>query len=107
MASNLAHIPLFEGESSLTAHTAFANHLLESTVGRENDGTGNDVQEILASMRDISVAPDRQPGVHDMVYPLVTGDVAPQINLDDYPMPPVEKVMGTIRMIKGMKHIKV
>ncbi|KAH7354529.1 hypothetical protein B0T11DRAFT_260914, partial [Plectosphaerella cucumerina] len=94
---------LFEGESSLAAHTAFANYLLESAVSREcssNDSGGVAMQEVLASMRDISVAPDRQPGAHDMVYPLVTGYVAPEISLDDHPMPPVELVMATIRMMK-------
>ena len=94
----------FEGESSLSVHTAFASSLIERAVS-----TGP-LQDCSAEMAATLGALGRLVGelnlesnFCDTTYPRAKPDPNPSLSLDQSMMPPVNSVMAVLQTMKSMQ----
>ncbi|KAK4158455.1 hypothetical protein C8A00DRAFT_28460 [Chaetomidium leptoderma] len=91
----------FEGESSLSAHTAFANNLIERAVSTAPLETFSpDMATTLDALRRLVETQDNESNGHEATYRLARPDPNPGLSLDENPMPPIQSVMGVLQLMK-------
>jgi hypothetical protein len=84
-----------EGESSLTAHSVFANDLLQKVVSRDSRP---EMHERVEALRHMVEAMKKQPADHEMTYPH-----APPIRPAAPPgcdFPPIGKTLEVLKLAK-------
>jgi hypothetical protein len=84
-----------EGESSLTAHSVFANDLLQKVVSRDSRP---EMHERAEALRHMVEAMKKQPADHEMTYPhakLIRPAAPPGCDL-----PPIEKTLEVLKLAK-------
>jgi len=90
----------FEGNSSLSAHTAFASELLASAVERTSLGQGHaTMADALASLKHI-VALQQQPNV-SAKFTFPHQKPMPRAGFKALPMPPGDVVVKVLRGFRG------
>lgn len=84
-----------EGESSLTAHSVFANDLLQKVVSRD---VRPEMQERVEALRHMVEAMKKQPADHEMTYPNAKPirSVAPE----GCDLPPIGKTLEALKLAK-------
>src|SRR3569833_540178 len=93
---------VFEGESSLAAHTAFASELFEHAVDRTVLRASHpDISGALQSLRRIASMKNTHPGFHESRFPYYKPQ--PRTLLQEAPMPPMPLVVALLRMAQGTK----
>lgn len=90
----------FEGDLSLTAHTAFAHDFLENAVQRTSlrDVTSN-MQAALTSLRQIISLQNQASSTRELRFPLQ--QPLPPGGLTEMPMPPMNAVVSMLKHQKG------
>jgi hypothetical protein len=92
----------FEGESSLSAHTAFANRLIERAVSTAPLETFSpDMASTLDALRQLVETQNNESNGHETTYRLARPDPTPALSLDQNPMPPIQSVMGVLQLMKS------
>ncbi|KAK4173353.1 putative transcriptional regulatory protein [Triangularia setosa] len=91
--------PMVEGNSSLTAHTAFANELLTKAVHDRNSQP--EMCERLDALRVLVEAMKKQPAADEMRYPHAA-PVKPS-PLEDCKLPPIQTVVQVLRMAQSFE----
>jgi hypothetical protein len=92
----------FEGESSLSAHTAFANSLIERAVNTAPlEAFSPEMAATLDTLRRLVEQQNSQPNGHETTYRLARLDPKPALTLDQNPMPPIQSVMGALELMKS------
>lgn len=92
----------FEGESSLSAHTAFANSLIEravSTAPLENFST--EMGSTLEALHDLIESQKAESNAYETTYRLARPDPHAVLPLDQNPMPPINSVMTVLQLMKS------
>ncbi|KAK0671251.1 putative transcriptional regulatory protein [Cercophora samala] len=90
---------MVEGNSSLTAHTAFANEFLKTAV--HDQDSQPEMRERLDALRVLVEAMKKQPAADEMRYP----HAAPvkTLPLEDCKLPPIQTVVQVLRMAQSFK----
>ncbi|KAK1829713.1 fungal-specific transcription factor domain-containing protein [Podospora conica] len=87
-----------EGDSSLTAHSTFANNLLLKVVGQLEDPSRLQMGETLDTLRHLVDAMKQQPASHEMTYPNAQSlTLSASAMLKGLELPPIKdavKVLG-------------
>ena len=94
---------VFEGDSSLAAHTSFASQLLESVVERESlQKTHPDAARALMSLQQMASlrVTQSRPSPREPQFPYQKP--LPRGGLKELPMPPMQLVVRLLRDAKGM-----
>jgi hypothetical protein len=94
------HDETFEGNSSMTAHTAFASEFLEQAVTSPsfNQKLSPDIQNALACLRQMVQLQSRRGVTHESR--LAHQKPVPR-GLSQLPLPPTDSVLKLLREIKG------
>ncbi|KAK4178074.1 hypothetical protein QBC36DRAFT_344944 [Triangularia setosa] len=91
----------FEGESSLSAHTAFANSLIERAVSTAPLETFSpEMATTLDALRRLVETQDNESGGHETTYRFARPDPNPFLSLEENPIPPIQSVMGVLQLMK-------
>lgn len=92
-------VSAFEGDSSMTAQTAFASEFLENTVNRTlPPDLMPDIQSALSSLQQM-VRMQNRPSPYESRF--VNAKPLPKGGLRDLPMPPAPVVVAALREAKG------
>ncbi|KAK4196404.1 putative transcriptional regulatory protein [Triangularia verruculosa] len=91
--------PMVEGNSSLTAQTAFADEFLQKAV--HDRDSQPEMRERLDALRVIVEAMKRQPAADEMRYPHAAP--AKSLPLEDCKLPPIQSVVQVLRMAKSFE----
>lgn len=91
----------FEGNSSMTAHTAFASEFLEQAVTSSSldRQLSPDIQNALASLRQIVHLKDQKRFSHRSEF--AHQKLVPKRGINQLPLPPSDVVVKLLRDIKG------
>ncbi|KAL2132145.1 hypothetical protein VTI74DRAFT_4151 [Chaetomium olivicolor] len=101
-ASHVSHAEtvgtVVEGESSLTAHSVFANNLLHKVVSRDSRP---EMREGIDALRHAVEAMRTQPATHEMTYPhaRATRQVVPE----GCELPPIGKTLEMLKLARSSK----
>ncbi|KAK4096574.1 hypothetical protein N658DRAFT_519135 [Parathielavia hyrcaniae] len=89
-----------EGESSLTAHSVFANDLLHKVMSRDSRP---EMKERIEALRHMVEVMKKQPAAHEMTYPHAkpVRHVAPE----GCELPPVDKTLQIMKLAKSHKQL--
>ncbi|KAK4194932.1 hypothetical protein QBC40DRAFT_317728 [Triangularia verruculosa] len=91
----------FKGESSLSAHTAFANSLISRAVTTAPlETVSPEMATTLDALRRLVETRDNESGGHETTFRLARPDPKTFLSLDENPMPPIESVMGVLQLMK-------
>jgi hypothetical protein len=92
----------FEGESSLSVHTAFANSLIERAVstGPLQDCSA-EMAAALEALRRLVGEQKLESNFYDTTYPRAKPDPNPSLSLDQSMMPPIHSVMAVLQTMKS------
>ncbi|KAH7165838.1 hypothetical protein EDB81DRAFT_780508 [Dactylonectria macrodidyma] len=92
--------PVVEGESSLAAHSVFANEFLQNAVetGSLQDA-GLEMRETLDSLHHIVNALKQQPAASELSYTMA--NPVPRPTLPGIKLPPIQKTVNVIRQSKN------
>jgi hypothetical protein len=94
----------FEGESSFSAHTAFANSLIERAVSTTPLETFSpEMATTLHALRRLVETQNNESYGFETTYRLARSDPSSVLSLDQNPMPPVQSVMSVLQLMKS-KH---
>lgn len=92
----------FEGESSLSAHTAFANRLIERAVSTAPLETfSSDMAATLSALRQLVETQNNGSNRYETTYRFARPDPIPSLSLDQNPMPPIQSVMDVLQLMKS------
>jgi hypothetical protein len=95
----------FEGESSLSAHTAFASRLIERAVSTAPLETfSSEMATTLVALRRLAKTQDHNDSKStgcQTDYRHARPDPSPVLSLHENPMPPIESVMGVLQLMKS------
>ena len=86
-----------EGDSSLTAHSVFANDLLQKVVSKDSDSRP-EMRERLDALGHLVEAMKKQPAAHEMTYPHAK-PVRPAA-LQGCDLPPIEMTLQVLKLAK-------
>lgn len=87
---------MVEGESSLTAHSVFANDLLRKVV---NQDSSLDMQDTLDTLRGLVDAMRQQTAAHEMTYPNAKAiPTSPIATLRACELPPIQKTVYILKI---------
>lgn len=91
----------FEGNSSMTAHAAFASEFLEQAVTNTSLGRpfNPDIQNALASLQQMVYMQNRKDASHESRF--VHQKPVPKGGLSQLPLPPTNIVLALLREIKS------
>ncbi|KAK0736357.1 hypothetical protein B0T21DRAFT_178670 [Apiosordaria backusii] len=91
--------PMVEGNSSLTAHTAFANEFLQKAV--HDRDSQPEMRERLDALRVLVEAMKKQPAADEMRYP----HAAPvqSLPLEHCKLPPIQTVVQILRLAQSFE----
>jgi len=95
--SESASATVVEGESSLTAHSAFANDLLQKVVSRD---AGPEMREGIEALRHMVETMKKQPAVSEMTYPHAK-PVRP-VALEGCELPPIDQTLTVLKLARCM-----
>jgi hypothetical protein len=84
-----------EGESSLTAHSVFANDLLQKVVSKDSRP---EMRERVDALRHMVDAMKRQPAADEMRYP--HANPARPAVVEGCHMPPIDKTLHVLKLAK-------
>jgi hypothetical protein len=84
-----------EGESSLTAHSVFANDLLQKVMSKDSRP---EMRERIEALRDVVESMKKQPAAHEMTYPHAK-PIRP-VALEGCELPPIEKTLQVLKLVK-------
>lgn len=84
-----------EGESSLTAHSVFANELLQKVVSGDSRP---EMRERIDALRTMVEAMKKQPAAHEMSYPNAK-PIRP-VAIEGCELPPIEKTLQALKLAK-------
>ncbi|KAK3301852.1 uncharacterized protein B0T15DRAFT_442060 [Chaetomium strumarium] len=90
-----------EGESSLTAHSVFANDFLQKAVS--NKDSHPEMRERIDALRQMIEAMKKQPAAREMSYPHAR-PVRPAA-LDGCELPPIQKTLEVLKLAKTHKQL--
>ncbi|KAH7008472.1 hypothetical protein EDB80DRAFT_716630 [Ilyonectria destructans] len=92
--------PVIEGESSLAAHSVFANEFLQNAVGTGAlQGASLEMRETLDSLHHIVSALKQQPLASELSY--TSANQVPRPTLPGIQLPPIQKTVAIIRRSKA------
>ncbi|KAK7421359.1 hypothetical protein QQX98_002253 [Neonectria punicea] len=92
--------PVIEAESSLVAHSVFANEFLQNAVGTDSlQGAGLEMRETLDSLHHIVDALKQQTPATEMVYTMA--NQTPRPTLPGIKLPPIQKTVALVRRYKS------
>jgi len=95
-------VSVFEGDSSLAAHTSFASQFLDHVVERDQLQTAHpNIEPALTALRQMASMRDPQLKLssHEPRFPYQKP--LPSRGLREMPMPPIQHVVGLLRDAKG------
>lgn len=97
--------PLVEGESSLIAHSVFANEFLQEAVrtGSLQDSS-LEMRKTLDSLHHIVESLSQQTGATEMTYPKARP--VPRQTLPSIELPPIQKAVALFRAVKSKQRHK-
>ncbi|KAH6691446.1 fungal-specific transcription factor domain-containing protein [Plectosphaerella plurivora] len=101
-SSSLDKVPgkVIEGESSLAAHSVFANEFLQKVVNTESlQEASLELRDTLDSLSHIVTSLKGQTLANEMTYPFAVPTQRPALHSDD--LPPVQKAIALIRAAKS------
>jgi anti-sigma factor ChrR (cupin superfamily) len=84
-----------EGESSLTAHSVFANDLLQKVMSKDSRP---EMRERIEALRDMVESMKKQPAAHEMTYPHAKPIRPPA--LEGCELPPIDKTLQVLKLVK-------
>jgi hypothetical protein len=93
--------PVVEGDSSLTAHSVFANNLLQKVVNVDSNLT---MRDTLNALRDIVDTMKQQPAAHEMTYP--NASTIPSFTsaaLKTCQLPPIQQTVQILKYTKDQR----
>ncbi|KAK4039663.1 hypothetical protein C8A01DRAFT_46920 [Parachaetomium inaequale] len=93
---------MVEGESSLTAHSVFANDFLQKVVSRDSRP---EMRERIEALRHMVEALKKQPAAHEMTYPHAK-PVRPR-PLEGCDLPPIEVTLQVLKLAKSNRQLGV
>lgn len=94
--------PQFEGESALSAHTAFANSLIERAVSTTPlEQCSIEMTTALQTLRQLVQTQKLESNVHETTYRRAKPDLNPVLTASQNPMPPIESVMQGLQLMKS------
>jgi hypothetical protein len=94
----------FEGDSSLAAHASFANTVLKQAASVSSTETPRpEMEDTLASLRTLIDALAKGSYTPQDIPPFYVSDT---LSRGALAMPPIETVMVTLRIVKGILHIQ-
>lgn len=92
----------FEGESSLAAHTAFANSLIERAVSTTPlQRYSAEMATTMETLRHLVEAKKHESSSHETTYRRAKPDPNPVLSLEQNPMPPIDSVMAALQLMKS------
>ncbi|KAK4120198.1 hypothetical protein N657DRAFT_693139 [Parathielavia appendiculata] len=89
-----------EGESSLTAHSVFANDLLQKVMSRDSRP---EMKEKIEALRHMVEVMKKQPAAHEMTYPHAR-PVRPAA-FEGCDLPPIEKTVQVLKLAKSHQQL--
>jgi len=90
--------PLVEGDSSLTAHSVFANDLLRKIVDQDSS---LDMQDTVDTLRVLVDAMKQQPAAQEMTYPNAkVVQTSAAATLRACQLPPIQKTVSILKFAK-------
>lgn len=93
-----------EGDSSLTAHSTFANDLLHKVVGQLEDPSRINMGDTLDTLRQLVDAMKQQPASHEMTYPNAQSLALPaSAMLKGLELPPIQKSVKVLSLARGQQ----
>ncbi|KAL2261569.1 hypothetical protein VTK26DRAFT_3876 [Humicola hyalothermophila] len=95
-AATAATGTMVEGDSSMTAHSVFANDLVHKAMGNDSRP---EIRDRLDTLGRILEAMKRQPAAHEMTYPHARPVPPPAIPSCE--MPPIEKTLQVLKLAKS------
>ena len=91
-----------EGDSSLTAHSTFANDVLHKVVGQLEDPSRLQMGDTLDTLRQLVDAMKQQSASHEMAYPNAQSFALPaSAMLKGLELPPIEKSVKVLSLARG------
>lgn len=87
---------MVEGESSLTAHSVFANNLLQKVASTDSRP---EMRERADALRNMVESMEKQPAAREMAYPHAK-PVRP-VTVEGCELPPIEKTMHVLKLSKS------
>ena len=87
-----------EGESSLTAHSVFANDLLQKVVSKD---AGPEMRQGIEALQHMVETMKKQPAVSEMTYPHAK-PVRP-VTLEGCELPPIDQTLHVLKLAKCMR----
>ncbi|KAK7432494.1 hypothetical protein QQZ08_001059 [Neonectria magnoliae] len=92
--------PVIEAESSLVAHSVFANEFLQNAVGTDSlQAAGLEMRETLDSLHHMVDALKQQTPATEMVYTMA--NQTPRPTLPGIKLPPIQKTVALVRRYKS------
>jgi hypothetical protein len=92
----------FEGESSLSAHTAFANSLIERAVSTAPLETFSpEMASTLEALQQLLESHKVESNAYETTYRLARPDPHAVPSLEENPMPPIQSVMAVLQLMKS------
>ncbi|KAL2158090.1 hypothetical protein VTH06DRAFT_4658 [Thermothelomyces fergusii] len=91
---------MVEGESSLTAHSVFANNLLQKVASTDSRP---EVRERIDALRNMVESMEKQPAAREMAYP--HAKPARPVTLEGCELPPIEKTLHILKLTKAQPEI--
>ncbi|KAK4149351.1 hypothetical protein C8A00DRAFT_18942, partial [Chaetomidium leptoderma] len=91
-----------EGDSSLTAHSVFANDLLQKVVSGDSRPK---MRERIEALRHMVEAMKTQPAAHEMTYP--HAKPIPPATLKGCDLPPIDKTLDILKLAKSHRQLGV
>ena len=90
---------MVEGDSSLTAHSVFANNLLQKLVDQDAD---LELRGTLETLRHLVDAMKKQPAAYEMTYPNVkAGSLSASEAFRQCELPPIQQTVQMLNLAKG------
>ncbi|KAK4243720.1 fungal-specific transcription factor-like protein [Corynascus novoguineensis] len=91
---------MVEGESSLTAHSVFANKLLQKVASTD---TRPEMLERIEALHNVVESMEKQPAAREMLYPHAK-PVRP-VTLEGCDLPPIEKTLQLLKAVKAQPRL--
>jgi hypothetical protein len=92
-----------EGDSSLTAHSIFAENLLQKVVDLESSDSSLTMRDTLNTLRDIVDTMKQQPAAHEMTYPNAKSVLSfPSAAMKACELPPIQETVRILKLTKSM-----
>lgn len=93
--------PVVEGDSSLTAHSAFANQFFQEVVSTDElQDSSLEMRETLDALRHMVHSLKHQTAASEMSYP--NSRPSTRVAIPPYDLPPIRKSVEVIQAAKGI-----